>query len=85
MVWKLNFLSSLLYPSQTSHLPGRTEFVTKNEFITKKLSLDLCRFLYCKLYIPDKIASAISHFLELLWNKNGLLETTGGEENEGVD
>lgn len=85
MVWKLNFLSSLLYLLQTSHLPGRTEFVTKNELITKKLSLDLCRFLNCKFYIPDKISCAISHFLELLWNKNGLLEATGGKENEGVD
>lgn len=85
MVWNYNFLSSLLYPLQTSHLPGRTELVTKIEFLPKRLSLDLCRFLYCKLYIPDKIASAISHFLDLLRNENGLLEATSGKENEGAE
>jgi len=70
---------------QTSHLPGRTEFITKIEFVTKRLSLDLGRFLYCKLYVPDKIVSAISHFLELLRNENGLIEATSGEENEGAE
>ncbi|XP_009580511.1 PREDICTED: zinc finger protein DPF3-like, partial [Fulmarus glacialis] len=37
----------------TNHLPGRTELITKIEFITKRWSLDLCRFLYCKLYISE--------------------------------
>lgn len=85
MVWKHNFLSSLLYPLQTSHLPGRTEFITKIEFITKRLVLDLRRFLYHKLYIPVKIVSAISHFLKLLRDESGLVEATSGEENEGVE
>lgn len=79
MVWKRNFLSSLLYALQTSHLPGRTEF------ITKRLGLDLCRFLFRKLYIPVKIVSAISHFVELLRDESGLVEATNGEENEGVE
>ncbi|KAM6445129.1 zinc finger protein DPF3 isoform 1-T1 [Rhynochetos jubatus] len=38
---------------ETSHLPRRTGFITKIEFVNKKLSLDIYRFLYCKLYIPE--------------------------------
>uniref|UniRef100_A0A8V0ZH70 Double PHD fingers 3 n=1 Tax=Gallus gallus TaxID=9031 RepID=A0A8V0ZH70_CHICK len=37
---------------ETSHLPGKTEFITETEFITK-MSVDLRRFLSCKLYTSE--------------------------------